>query len=405
VIDPGLDLAAVTVEDLERDPYPIYAELRARSPVAYMPCLDVWMVTSWATVEAACIDPEAFPAHVGNSPTDRALGGVSMMTTDGEPAKRRRRPFDATLRPRAVEATMAAVFERLCRERLDAIAGRGSVDLVPEYFEPVSVLSLAHGMGLAEAVDAPTLVRWFGGLAAGVSNYEGDPAKAAHCDAVSAEIDEIVTPLFARRIEEPADDLIGHLVAAFDGPFEERLQLLMPSFKLVLLGGLQEPAHGGATVTERLLQHPDQLGAVRADPSLVPAAVEEGLRWTAPIGNLLRGIAPGTSLGGVDLPAGQRAILVVSSANRDREVWGPTADEFDLRRPKRANLSFATGPHYCIGHHFARVQLATAVGMLVERFPRLRLDPDAEPVYRGHEYRSPKSLRVLLDRLRRPRCR
>ncbi len=397
MIGETIDLAAVTVEQLERDPYPIYAELRDRSPVAYMPCLDVWMVTTWATVETACTDPEAFPAHVENSPTDRALGGVSMMTTDGEPAKRRRRPFDATLRPRAVEATMAAVFERLCRERLDAIVGRSSVDLVPDYFEPVSVLSLAHGMGIADAVDAPTLVRWFGGLAAGVSNYEGDPAKSAHCDAISAEIDAAVTPIFAKRLEEPADDLIGHLVSAFDGPLESRLDVLMPSFKLVLLGGLQEPAHGGATVTERLLRHPEQLAAVRADASLVPAAVEEGLRWTAPIGNLLRGIAPGTSLGGVDLPEGERAILVVSSANRDRDVWGPTADEFDIRRPKRSNLSFATGPHYCIGHHFARVQLATAVGMLVERFPQLRLDPDDEPVYRGHEYRSPKSLRVLLS--------
>ena len=323
-----------------------------------MPCLDTWMVTSWATVEAACIDPEAFPASVANSPTDRALGGISMMTTDGEPARRRRRPFDATLRPRAVEATMASVFERLCRERLDALAPLGAVDLVPEYFEPVSVLSLAHGMGIADAVDGPTLVRWFGGLAAGVSNYEGDPAKTAHCDAISAEIDEVATPLFRRRLEEPGDDLIGHLVSAFEGPFEERLALVMPSFKLVLLGGLQEPAHGGATVTERLLRHPGQLAAVRSDFALVPAAVEEGLRWTAPIGNLLRGVAPGTELGGVTFPPDARAILVVASANRDREVFGPTADDFDILRPKRAHLSFATGPHYCIGHHFARVIIA-----------------------------------------------
>jgi len=74
-----------------------------------------------------------------------------------------------------------------------------------------------------------------------------------------------------------------------------------------------------------------------------------------------------------------------------------SADEFDIGRPKRANLSFAVGPHYCIGHYFARAQLAVAIRMLFDRFPRLRLDPDDEPVYRGHEYRSPKSLRVLLD--------
>lgn len=392
-----IDLAAVTVEQLEADPYPIYAELRASSPVAYMPCLDTWMATSWATVEAACTDPGAFPAHVEHSPTDQALGGISMMTTDGEPAKRRRRPFDPTLRPRAIEATMPATFERLCRERLDAIDREGRADLLPDYFEPVSVVSLAHAMGIADDVDAPTLVRWFGGLAAGVSNYEDDPAKTAHCAAVSAEIDELATPLFAARLAHPDDGLISHLVDSIDGPLEARLAFVMPSFKLVLLGGLQEPAHGGATITERLLRHPVQLAAVRADPSLVPAAVEEGIRWTAPIGNLLRGVAPGTTLAGVSFPPGARAILVVASANRDREIWGPTADEFDIHRPKRANLSFAIGPHYCIGHFFARALLAVAVRMLVDRFPRLRLEPGHEPVYRGHEYRSPKTLRVLVD--------
>jgi cytochrome P450 len=392
-----IDLAEVTVDELEADPYPIYASLREHAPVAYMPCLDTWMVTSWATVEAACTDPAAFPASVAHSPTDRALGGISMMTTDGEPAKLRRRPFDPTLRPRAIESTMPATFERLCRGRLDEIARAGGADLVPAYFEPVSVRSLAQVMGIADDVDDPTLVRWFGGLAAGVSNYEDDPAKTDHCAAVSAEIDEVALPLFEARLANPDDGLISHLVAASEGPLEARLAFVMPSFKLVLLGGLQEPAHGGATITERLLRHPDQLEAVRADPALVPAAVEEGLRWTAPIGNLLRGIAPGTTLGGVTFPADARAILVVASANRDREVWGPTADEFDIARPKRANLSFAIGPHYCIGHFFARALLAVAVRMLVDRFPRLRLEAGHEPVYRGHEYRSPKTLRVLVD--------
>ena len=395
-----IDLGAVTVEQLEADPYPIYAELRAGAPVSYMPCLDTWMVTSWATVEAACTDAVAFPAHVAHSPTDRALGGISMMTTDGEAAKLRRRPFDPTLRPRAIEATMPATFVRLCRERLDSIALEGDADLVPDYFEPVSVLSLAHVMGIGDDIDGPTLVRWFAGLAAGVSNYEDDPVKTAHSAAISAEIDEVAAPLFAAKLAAPDDGLISHLVGAIDGTLEERLAFVMPSFKLVLLGGLQEPAHGGATITERLLQHPDQLAAVRADFALVPAAVEEGLRWTAPIGNLLRGVAPGTSLGGVAFPPDARdarAILVVASANRDREVWGQTADAFDIHRPKRANLSFAIGPHYCIGHFFARAQLAVAVRMLVERFPRLRLEPGQEPVYRGHEYRSPKTLRVLVD--------
>ena len=392
-----IDLAAVTVEDLEHDPYPIYAELREHAPVAYMPCLDTWMVTRWADVEAACTDPEQFPAHVEHSPTDRALGGISMMTTDGEPARRRRRPFDPTLRPRTVEATMPAVFERLCRERLDAIAGVGEAELLADYFEPVSVRSLATAIGIDDLVDAPTLVRWFAGLAAGVSNYEDDPAKTDLCATVGREIDAVVTPLFEHRLVEPDDGLISNLVHASDGSLAERLDFALPSLKLVLLGGLQEPAHGGATIADRLLTYPQQLAAVRADPTMIPAAVDEGLRWTAPIGNLLRGVARGTTLAGVAFPPDARAILVVSSANRDREIWGPSADDFDIRRPRRAHLSFAIGPHYCIGHHFARAQLHVAIRMLIERFPKVRLEPDRQTVYRGHEYRSPIAVRVLVD--------
>ena len=388
------DPASITVAALEEDPYPIYAELRALAPVAHVPALDVWMVTRWADVESALLDPGRFPAHVEDSPTDEALGGVSMMTTDGEPAKQRRRPFDSTLRPRAVEASMPAVFEQLCSDALDLIEEAGGGDLLEQYFEPVSVLSLAHAIGIADQVDGRTLVRWFGGLAAGVSNYEKDPTKAAFCSEVSDEIDAVVRPLFERAFRAPDDSMISNLVHATEGTLDERIAWAMPSLKLVLLGGLQEPAHGGATIAHCLLTHPHQLDAVRSNPELVPAAVEEGLRWTAPIGNLLRGVAPGTSLGGVDLPDGARVILVVSSANRDRGIWGPTADEFDIFRPRRTHLSFATGQHYCIGHHFARVQLRTAIRLLIDRFPRLRLDPLQAVEYRGHEYRSPMSLGV-----------
>lgn len=291
---------------------------------------------------------------------------------------------------------MPDVFARICDDRLQAIADAGEADLVADYFEPISLLSLAHAMGIADLVDVATLKRWFAGLAAGVSNYEDDPAKTAQCDAVAAEIEAALRPRFETVLDEPGDGLLSDLIHAREGSLDERLAWGMPSLKLVLLGGLQEPAHGGATVAYCLLRHPDQLEAVRNDVSLVPAAVEEGLRWTAPIGNLLRGVTPQTTLAGVRIPDGARAILVVASANRDPAVWGPTADEFDIGRPKRMHLSFATGPHYCIGHHFARAQLRIAIAKLIDRFPELRLAPDHDTMLRGHEYRSPVRLDVVV---------
>lgn len=318
-----------------------------------------------------------------------------MMTTDGEPAKKRRRPFDPTFRPRAVESTMPDVFAKICDDWLDVIETQGEADLVTDYFEPISLLSLAHAMGIADLVDLGALRRWFNGLAAGVSNYEGDLAKTALCRAISLEIDETIIPRFEEKHLHPDESLISNLVQAFPGTIDDQLQWAMPSFKLVLLGGLQEPAHGGATIAYSLLANPKQHAELRADHQLATPAVEEGLRWTAPIGNLLRGVAPETSLAGVDFPDDARVILVVASANRDRQIWGATADEFDIHRPKRTHMSFAVGPHYCIGHHFARVQLRVAITKLVQRFPGLRLDHNHETVFRGHEYRSPGAVRVV----------
>lgn len=391
-----IDVDSVTVADLERDPYPIYSGLREMAPAVYMPCLDVWMITRWKGVVEASTAPEMFPAHVANSPTDHALGGVSMMTTDGEPAKQRRRPFDPTLRPRAVEATMPTIFEEICDQALERIADAGQADLVADYFEPVSLTSLAHAMGIAGLVDLATLRRWFAGLAAGVSNYENDPEKSAFCQEISGEIDRTLRPMFQGVLARPDGGMLSNVINAVGGTLDERLAWAMPSVKLVLLGGLQEPAHGGATILACLLDHPTQLADVRSDPGLVPAAVEEGLRWTAPIGNLLRGIAPGARVEEWELPDTDRAIIVVASANRDRLMWGDTADDFDIHRPKRTHMSFATGPHYCIGHHFARVQLRIAIRKLLDRFPTM--DLAAEPTFWGHEYRSPKEVRVEVGR-------
>ena len=390
-----MDVDQITVAELDVDPYPIYAELREMAPAVYMPCLDVWMIVRFEGITEAAINTEQFPAHVTPSPTDTALGGISMMTTDGEPAKQRRRPFDSTFRPRAVEATMPEVFDQICDEHLDLMDGSASADLVPEYFEPVSLRSLAYAIGLP-SLEGDTLRRWFAGLAAGVSNYEDDPAKTRFCQEVAAEIDEALRPEFERVLCDPDDGLLSTLVHAAEGPLESRLEWLMPSLKLVLLGGLQEPAHGAATVAYCLLANPDQLQAVRENPDLMRQAVEEGLRWTAPIGNLLRGISPGASVEGMELPEGERAILVVASGNRDRAVFGPDADVFDIHRPRRNHLSFAVGPHYCIGHHFARVQLRMAINKLISRFPAIELAPDHRTVFHGHEYRSPKTLRVTL---------
>ena len=123
--------------------------------------------------------------------------------------------------------------------------------------------------------------------------------------------------------------------------------------------------------------------ALAADPAgLVQDAVEEGLRWVSPIGTQTRRVLVETELGGVTLPVGANLGVLVSSANRDEEVWGPTADEYDLFRPRRNHAAFGFGSHFCSGHHFSRVQMRIAIQRLFERLPSLRADRPAARVQR-----------------------
>jgi cytochrome P450 len=386
---------SVTVEELDRDPYPVYARLREEAPVCFVPAVSLWFVTSWADVEHAATRPDVFAARVEPSPLERTMGGESILLVDGERQKRLRNMLDPSLRPRVVEATTPDLIEALVAGLLDELDGRGEAELMSEYFEPVSVLGLGQVLGLGH-LDGDTLRRWFHGLAEGAINFEDDPAKWEISDAVAAEIDVELAPVFERLHEEPDGSTISTMLAHAGGTLEERVATILPTLKVILLGGMQEPGHAAGSTLVGLLES-GQIQTVTDDPTLIRDAVEEGLRWLSPIGTQTRRALVDVELGGVTVPAGANLGLLVSSANRDREVWGPTADDFDLCRPRRNHAAFGFGPHFCSGHHFSRVQMRIALTRLLERLPGIRLDPERPPVFDGWEFRAPQHLHVRWD--------
>jgi cytochrome P450 len=181
-----------------------------------------------------------------------------------------------------------------------------------EYLEPLSVISLARLIGLGDDLDAPTLVRWFAGLVAGTSNFEGDASKQAVADATATEISQRLRPLLDELLERPDGTLVSDMLHSVGGDLDERMRAVMPTLLLVLIGGLQEPGHGAAATLLGLLSNPDQAAVFAAEPArLARDAVEEGLRWTSPIGTQTRAAAAGVRLAGVDLPEGCAVALVV----------------------------------------------------------------------------------------------
>jgi cytochrome P450 len=387
----------ITVEQLDDDPYPIYARMRREAPVCFVPAVGLWFVTRWADVEYAASHPELIDSAVTPSPLDRVMGGKSILVLDGEPQKKLRAMLDPSLRPRVVEATTPGLIEPLVDKLLDELEGRGEAELMADYFEPVSVRGLGRVLGLGH-LDDDTLRRWFHGLAQGAVNFEDDPARWAISDATGAEIDRELAPVLERMWAEPDGSTISTMLQHADGSFEERVAQILPTLKVILLGGMQEPGHAAGTTLAGLLAS-GQAAEVAADPRrLVRDAIEEGLRWVSPIGTQTRRAKADVELGGVTVPAGASLGVLVSSANRDEEIWGADADAFDLHRPRRNHAAFGFGPHFCSGHHFSRVQMRIALQRLFERLPGLQLQPQRPPVFTGWEFRAPRNLDVVWDR-------
>ena len=254
---------SITVEQLDDDPYPIYARMRREAPVCFVPAVGLWFVTGWTDVERVASHPELADSRVTPSPLDRAMGGESILVVDGEPQKRLRAMLDPSLRPRVVEATAPELIEPIVARLLASLEGRAKAELMAEYFEPISVLSLGSVLGLGH-LSGDTLRRWFHGLAQGAINFEGDAARWEASDATGAEIDRELAPVLERMWAEPDGSTISTMLQHVEGSFDERVARILPTLKVILLGGMQEPGHAGGSTLVGLLES-GQAAEVAAD--------------------------------------------------------------------------------------------------------------------------------------------
>jgi cytochrome P450 len=390
-------LTSITVEDMEYDPYPIYARLREEAPVAFVPAINLTLVTRYRDVEYAGIHPEIFSAQVDGSPVDETFGAPTIITIDGAVHTELRRSLDAKYRPREVRSYIEELVNPICDELLNNLRGTSSAELMSEYFEPVSVRSLAAVLGVDD-LETETLRDWFWRLHQGVINFEDNPERRDIGQKVSTEISEKLSPKFDLLEAEPNDSTISHMLhnGMPEGICRGR-DLVMPTLKVILLGGMQEPGHGSGSTMLGLLQNPEQLHALVGDlDGLINQTVEEGLRWIAPIGSQTRQVTQSVKLGGVDLEIGQAVAPMVSAANRDPEIF-PNPEAFDIFREKSSNAAFGFGPHFCAGHAFSRSQMRIAISRLLDRYPNISMSASTPPVTRGWEFRAPRNLNVELD--------
>jgi cytochrome P450 len=385
---------SVTLEELERDPYPIYARLRDEEPVSWVPAVQLRLVTRHDDVRTVALTPDLFTAETDPSTLNRTMG-KNMLGSEGPDQERIRRITEIPFRPRDVEERTQGMIPQLGHELVDGFVDRGEVDLFTAYADPMSVQALRFMLGLDE-VPWEDLLRWNQGMMPGLANFEGNPDKQAPADAASAELGEAIEHVLDRLQDEPDGSVLSWMLHHdADGDRMTREEIVANT-KLMLSGGLQEPRDLIALVVWALGTHPDQLDQVRTNHALIKPAVEETLRWVGPVGTATRQTTRATELSGVGLEAGDLIGAVLTSANRDPRRFN-VPERFDIHRKEGAHMAFSAGTHFCLGAWFGRHLARVSLEVLMDRLPNLRLDPERPVTLSGWEFRAPDSTWILWD--------
>jgi len=382
------------------DPYPAYARIREEAPTHFSPFVQGWIISRYVDVAAAFRHPGLSANRMGAyarvlpapllakvEPLIRNLSSWILMMDP--PAQSRIRTLIAgAFTPRFVEG-MRARTEAIVDELIDAAAagegegeGEGEghghgFDLIRAIAYPLPVRVIGDMLGLPPA-DHDRLKVWSDALATFLGIAAMDPAIVAKAVRSVVEMEAYFNQIIAERRREPGEDLISLMVAAHDDEGRLSDQELVSSCCMILFGGHETTTNLIGNGVYLLLKHPQQAAKLRADPSLIDTAVEEILRYEAPVQRMGRLSAADVELSGTTIPAGQRVYLMMAAANRDGAEF-TDADTFDITRKGSRHLSLGVGIHYCLGAALGRMEGKLAIAALLRRFPALALDPAQPP--------------------------
>jgi cytochrome P450 len=399
----------VTLAELETDPHPALARMRAAGPAVWVPALDAWLVTGYGAAVAVLRDARTFTVDDPRFSTAKVVG-PSMLSLDGAEHARHRAPFNRAFRHDEVHARLAPFTEAEAGRLVSAIEPDGAAELRRTVAGPLAVAVMAEVLGLSR-IDPARILAWYDGIvsavqaeaagAAGQAEAAGaaGPAGTAAFGELAASLHEVIArPGTAALLAEAA---VARAGTAGPGPVLPKAELteaeVISNAAVLMFGGIETTEGMIANALLHLLSSPAQLALVLADPGLAPAAIEESLRLEPAAAVVDRYATAGTRLGEAWIHPGDQVTVSIAGANRDPAIFGDP-DVFDLRRAEAGRqLAFAHGPHFCLGAHLARLEARVAVETVLARLPGLRLDPGHASAPRGLVFRKPPDLRAQWD--------
>ncbi|MEU4455425.1 cytochrome P450 [Nocardioides sp. NPDC023903] len=384
----------IDINALETDPYPLYMRMRREAPCVFVPALRAYLITTYDEVREFLADSELSHAPNAQPVLERTFGPQNILTSNGDLHRDRRASVDPPLRRGAVSTYVDDLVRPIATQAAGALSAEAPIDIVAEYLEPVSTRALATMLGIGH-VPADVLRRWFHTVIGAASNYTFAEDVFEKGDEVIAEIKQVLEPVLTRLETEPDNSGLSHLLHAGMPAGQVRSREdIYSSFLIELAGGMQEPGHVSATTLLGLLEE-GTYGEIVADPSLIPVALAEGLRWVAPVGGVFRETTRDVVIRDQMIPQGSLVYSMVASANRDEQKF-TNGDRYELHREGPTHMSFGGGRHFCAGNVFGREVARIALEELVKVAPRLRLAEDGWAM-RGWLFRSPQELHVIAE--------
>ena len=355
------------------EPLEHFRWMREHAPVYWDESSRLWGIALHEDVMRVSKAPALFCSRLSSRPDSPPL--PSMINMDDPQHKLRRALVNKGFSKRRVEDHEVKI-RRIVTELIDAVCEKGHCDFVREIAAPLPMIVIGDLLGVAPE-DRNRLLRWSEEMLAAAS-ATAPPELAARAMKAGLEYGQYALRVIAdRRAKPPGDDLMSVLVHAEIDSQKLDDEALVHESLLILVGGDETTRHVITEGMQALIRHPEQRERLVRDPTKIPTAVEEMLRWVTPIKNMNRTATRDTTLRGQKIHAGDKLLLLYPSANRDERVFA-NPDVFDVERSPNDHVAFGGyGTHFCLGASLARLELRVMFEELLRRLPDLELTSDA----------------------------
>lgn len=387
--------------EIHANPYPVYSRLRAEDPVHWSPLMEAWILTRYDDVTAVLTDSrfsanrrlarsrfaqEALRREEEFGPLGRSQ---TMLTSDPPQHTRLRGLVSKAFTPRTVESLRPRIQD-IVDNLLDAVRGSGHLDLIRDLAYPLPVIVIAEMLGI-HPEHRDQFKRWSDEIVATLDGTFNTPEVLERARKSVSELADYFRGVIEQRRRQPQQDLISGLIAAEEGGHILNEDEMLATARLLLVAGNETTTNLIGNGMLALMRNPAQLHKLRDDPSLIPTAVEELLRYDGPVQATGRVAMEDLEISGRLIKKGQLVFSLLAAADRDPAQF-ENPDHLEITRHPNEHVAFGDGIHFCLGAPLARTESQIAIGTLLRRIPNARLETDDPPWGRSFILRGLKSL-------------